>query len=71
MVRIKSVAPLDNYCLEIGLDNGSTIILNLESRLGTIRFGILTDRNFFKKAATDGICITWEGKSEISFRMRR
>jgi len=66
MSRIKGVTPLENYRLEIVLDNGSEIILNLASRLQTVRFNMLSDREFFKKAATDGICITWEGKIEIS-----
>jgi Protein of unknown function (DUF2442). len=50
MSRIKSVTPLDGFRLEIMLDNGSEIILNLESRLHTVRFGILSDKDFFKKA---------------------
>ena len=66
MSRIISVTPLEGYCLEVMLENGSGIILNLEPRLHTVRFGILADIAFFNKAATDGVCITWEGKIEIS-----
>lgn len=66
MSRIKAVMPLDGYRLGIMLENGSEIILNLESRLQTVRFGMLSDKEFFSKATTDGICITWEGKIEIS-----
>lgn len=66
MSRIKGITPLDGYRLEIMLDNGSEIILNLESRLHTVRFSMLSDKAFFNKAATDGICVTWEGKIEIS-----
>lgn len=66
MSRIKDVTPLEDYRLGIMLDNGSGIILNLSSRLGTVRFNMLSDKEFFKKAATDGICISWEGKIEIS-----
>ncbi|AET69286.1 Protein of unknown function (DUF2442) [Desulfosporosinus orientis DSM 765] len=46
MSRIKGVTPLDGYRLEIMLDNGSEIILNLESRLYTVRFGMLWTRSF-------------------------
>lgn len=66
MSRIKGVTPLDDYRVEILLDNGSEVILNLETRLHTVRFGMLSDKEFFKKATTNGICITWEGKIEIS-----
>lgn len=64
--QIINVVPKEDYCLEIILDNGSSIHLSLKSRLGTIRFGELTDMELFKKATTDGICINWEGKVEIS-----
>lgn len=66
MSRIVSVIPKEDYCLEIVLDNGSSVNLSLKSRLGTIRFGILADETFFQKAVTDGYCISWEGKVEIS-----
>ena len=66
MSRIKSVVPMEDYKLEVLLDNGSSITLNLESRLHTVRFGMLADKQFFKTATTDGICIRWDNKIEIS-----
>ena len=66
MSQIINIIPKEDYCLEIVLNNGSSIHLSLKSRLETIRFGILRDAELFKKATTDGICITWEGKVEIS-----
>lgn len=66
MSRIKSVVPMEDYKLEVLLDNGSSITLNLESRLQTVRFGMLSDKQFFKTATTDGICIRWDNKIEIS-----
>jgi len=64
--QIINVIPKEDYCLDIILDNGSSIQLSLKSRLETIRFGILADAELFKKATTNGICINWEGKVEIS-----
>ncbi len=66
MSQIINVVPKEDYCLDIILDNGSSIQLSLKSRLETIRFGILADAELFKKATTNGICINWEGKLEIS-----
>ena len=66
MSHIKSVTPLDNYCLEVLLDNGSSVTLNLESRLQTVRFGLLSDKEFFRQAITDGSFIRWGNKIEIS-----
>lgn len=66
MSQIVNVVPKENYCLDIILDNGSSIQLSLKKRLETIRFGMLADADLFKKATTNGICINWEGKVEIS-----
>ena len=66
MSQIKKVVPLKNYKVEVQLENGSSVILELESRLGTLRFGMLADEDFFKKVTTDGICIFWEDRIEIS-----
>jgi len=66
MIHIKEVVPKDDYRLEVLLENGSSIILNLESRLHTIRFGLLSDKQFFSRATTDGDFIRWDDKIEIS-----
>ena len=66
MSQIKEVVPMDDYKLDVLLDNGSSITLNLESRLQTIRFGMLADKNFFKHATTDGNFIRWGDSIEIS-----
>ena len=66
MSRIKSVVPMEDYKLEVLLDNGSSITLNLASRLGTVRFGMLEDKAFFNSVTTDGSCIQWGNKIEIS-----
>lgn len=66
MIRIKNVVPQEDYRLEVNLDNGSSVILSLKSRLQTVRFGLLSDKQFFKTATTDGTCIRWDNKIEIS-----
>lgn len=66
MSHIKSVVPLEDYRLQVCLDNNSSMILNLESKLQTVRFGMLSEMELFRKATTDGNCISWEGKAELS-----
>lgn len=66
MSHIKSVVAKEDYRLEVFLDNGSSITLNLESRLQTVRFGLLADKEFFRQATTDGSFIRWDNKIEIS-----
>ena len=66
MSRIKNVMPKEDYRLEVLLENGSSITLNLKNRLGTLRFGLLADKDFFERATTDGSYIRWDNKIEIS-----
>lgn len=66
MSQIKSVTPRNDYKLEVFLENGSSIVLNLANRLKTVRFGMLADKEFFRKAATDGSYIRWGDLIEIS-----
>ncbi len=66
MSRIKKVVARAHYCLEILLDNGSSVTLCLENRLQTIRFAVLSDKALFESVDTDGIYIRWGKKVEIS-----
>ncbi len=66
MAEIKEVKPKENYQLEMLLTNGSSITLNLKSKLETIRFGLLRDEAFFNQAETDGTVIRWGSKVELS-----
>lgn len=47
MSRIKCVVPKEDYRLEVQLENGSSVMFNLESRLQTARFGMLSDKLVF------------------------
>lgn len=66
MSKITGLVPQEDYRLEVLLDNGSGVTLNLESRIHTVRFGILEDKELFKRAVTDGSYIRWDNKVEIS-----
>ena len=66
MIRIKSVMPKDDYLLEVQLENGSSVILDFTSRLHTVRFAMLADKELFRRAVTDGDFVRWDNKIEIS-----
>lgn len=66
MIQIKKVTVKEDYKVEVMLDNGSSIILNLAERLVNIRFGRLADKLFFQKVTTDGVFLRWEDAVEIS-----
>lgn len=60
MTMIKSVAPCGDYRLLIELENGHAIILDMECKLGTVRFGMLENKDVFKRVYTDGYSIYWK-----------
>lgn len=66
MIQIKNVIPKEDYLLEVQLENGHSVILDFSSRLHTVRFGMFADKAFFQHAVTDGDCIWWENKIELS-----
>jgi hypothetical protein len=63
---IVKVVPLEDFQIEVFLENGSRVILNMKSRIKTIRFGMLADKDFFQKVTTNGQYILWDNKIEIS-----
>jgi len=66
MTSINKVIPKEDYRLEVQFDNSNSVILNFAIRLQTVRFGMLADKAFFLRAITDGDCVRWDNKIEIS-----
>ncbi len=66
MTEIKEVHTQKDYRLEVILDNGSNIVLNMQPKLHTMRFGLLRNPEFFQCAKTDGSMIFWNQKVELS-----
>lgn len=57
--RLTSATPLNDYLLDITLENGSKMLLNLQRKTLTARFGVLKDPAVWALAATDGYSIHW------------
>lgn len=66
MPDILSIQPMEDYRMKISLSNGSTIVLNLKTKLRTVRFSPLRDKTLFDGATTDGRSIRWNELIEIS-----
>jgi len=66
MSRIVSVTPKDDYCIEVVLDNGNSVMIDFTSRLHTVRFSLLSDKDYFNTVTTDGAFVRWNYKIEIS-----
>ena len=66
MIRIKNVIPKEGYRLEVQLENGSSVILDFSGRIHTIRFGMLADKEYFRRAETDGDFVRWDSSIEVS-----
>lgn len=66
MAQIECVIPRAGHRLEVQFTNGTIIVLNLAERIHTVRFGLLADEGFFRRAVTDGDFVRWANKIEIS-----
>jgi len=66
MSRIVSVTPKGDYRIEVVLDNGNSVIINFTNRLHTVRFSLLSDKDYFNTVTTDGSFVRWNYKIEIS-----
>jgi len=66
MSRIVSVTPKDDYCIEVVLDNGNSVMIDFTSRLHTVRFSLLSDKDYFNTVTTDGAFVRLNYKIEIS-----
>jgi len=66
MSRIVRVTPKEDYFLEVVLDNGSSVTIDFTGRLHTVRFSILSDKEYFNTVTTDGTFVRWNYKIEIS-----
>ncbi|WP_027398982.1 DUF2442 domain-containing protein [Anaerovorax odorimutans] len=66
MPKITGLKPVEEYRIEIGFNNGNTIILDLKDKVQTTRFRELMDTNFFQQIKTDGNRIYWGEMTEIS-----
>ena len=66
MDRIAQVIPKDDYILEVVLDNSERVMIDFKSRLHTVRFSLLADKDYFNKVTSDGIYVRWNFKIEIS-----
>ncbi len=50
----RAVTPLENGCLQVEMESGSTVCLDMHRRLHSVRFGLLRDQDVFQSVTTDG-----------------
>ena len=58
---IRAVIPLKDYRLFMELESGSSVIVDLSTKLKTIKYLPLSDTNMFETAETDGDYVMWGG----------
>ena len=67
MTMISKVVPYDDYRILVELTNGHSIIIDFESKLDTLRFCMLENKDVFRRVYTDGFSILWnEGELKVS-----
>ncbi|MEA5134526.1 MAG: DUF2442 domain-containing protein [Candidatus Fimivivens sp.] len=50
----RSVTPLPDYQLKIEMETGNAILFDFTSRLRSVRYGMLQDKEVFNSVRTDG-----------------
>ncbi len=67
MTIISKVIPYEGYKVFIELTNGHGILIDFESKLDTLRFCVLENKDVFKRVYTDGFSLLWnKGKLRVS-----
>ncbi|MDD4509957.1 MAG: hypothetical protein PHY23_03465 [Oscillospiraceae bacterium] len=62
----RAVTPMKDGCLQIEMESGSTVCLDMHRRLSSVQFGLLRNQDVFRSVATDGYrLIFYRGGSEI------
>lgn len=61
MNYIKSVTPVKDYRLLLVMEGGSIVIVDLSTKLNTMKYSVLASEQFFKTAVTDGDYVIWGG----------
>ena len=67
MTMISKVIPYEDYRVLIELTNGHSIIVDFETKLDTLRFCMLENKDVFRRVYTDGFSIIWnKGNLRVS-----
>lgn len=61
MNYIKTVMPAKDYRLLLEMEGGSIVIVDLSTKLKTMKYSELANEEFFKTAVTDGDYVIWGG----------
>jgi hypothetical protein len=61
---LKAVRPLPEHRLELAFQNGSIAVVNLERRIGTLRFARLAPAQVFFTARAEGDRVVWQDEGK-------
>ncbi|MBQ3285443.1 MAG: DUF2442 domain-containing protein [Ruminococcus sp.] len=58
-IFLRSAKPLPGHRIELIFKNGSTAVINMERRIGTLRFARIADEAVFASAKAEGDKVVW------------
>ena len=61
MNYIKTVLPIKDFRLLLEMEGGSIVIVDLSTKLNTMKYAELASEKFFKTVVTDGDYVIWGG----------
>ncbi|WP_206460495.1 hypothetical protein [Anaerovorax sp. IOR16] len=50
----RAVTPIEDGCLKVEMETGSTVSLDMHRRMQSVRFGLLRNQEVFQSVTTDG-----------------
>lgn len=62
----RTVIPMEDGCLQVEMESGSTVYLDMQRRMQSVRFGLLRNEDVFRSVETDGYrLIFYKDGSEV------
>ena len=69
MSYIKTVVPMKDYRLFMDMESGSSVIVDLSVKLGSMKYKDLKDESIFRSVITDGDYVIWgDGLVKLTVR---
>jgi len=69
MSYIKAIVPMNDYRLFMDMESGSSVIVDLSVKLGSMKYKDLKDESIFRSVITDGDYVIWgDGLVKLTVR---
>lgn len=71
IVCFQSVTPREDYAMDIMMNNGNRLFLNMAGQLEKVQFCPLKDKAVWNSVEIQDTCIRWRGKPDVELSIDR